>query len=238
MYLLWFCRRQAAERAVLNLVVNRGVQGMPRHLVAYVHWSIIGRWKRLVLKYVGEGKPKFVHGSDDDRQFNWYAKNGAVLWIVDSCRSCPPTLIAKLKNVRRIDEDRECTVPAGLLSELKPLGKGKKISICSTRGTWQSILWSYQGIRQSRAVIAVASDHYGCRSSGREKKPDKAGMESKSRRNRIIQFTGEAEQIHHNDEGTISCSDLGSVSLLLSERPSDALSTFWDWFKWIRKFTL
>jgi hypothetical protein len=321
------------------------------HLVAYVQGSIISRWKRLVLKYACEGKPTFVYGSNDDRQFNRFARDGAVLWIVASHRDYPPTLVAKLNNVERIDEGRESTIPPGLLSELKPLGHGKKyrFKVRGARGSrfyghndaipvlnelallgndgriakeakeeWNPrkhgnmlqrphrvydasplatfsdklqrqtvfISWKHcdvkgrkhdnlrrrsyvkefarelnkaeiavwldefalpnyrpktaddnllelllsQGLKQSRVVIAVASNQYGCRSPGSIKNWTKQEWQSKSKRNRVVLFS-DAKQANYDYEGNSSCIDLHSASLRLSGRPSDASSEFSDWFE-------
>ena len=325
---------------------------MSIHLVAYVRWSIISRWKRLVLKYACDGKPTFVYGSNDDRQFDNFARDGAVLWIVASHRDYPPTLVAQLKNVERIEESRNSTIPPGLLSELKPLGHCKKyrFEVQGAQGSrffghndampvlnelallgndgriakeaeekWNPrkhgnmlqrphrvddasplktfadklqrqtvfISWKHcdvkgrkyenlrkkdyvkeftrelnknevavwlddfalpnyrpktaddnlmklllrQGLKQSRVVIAVASDQYGCRSSDSTKNWTKQEWQSKSKRNRVVLFTSDAQQDNHYCEGSSPSVNLDSASLRLSGKPSDAASDFLDWFE-------
>lgn len=325
---------------------------MSQHLIAYVRWSIISRWKRLVLKYACEGKPSFVYGSNDDRQFDSFARDGAVLWIVASHRDYPPTLVAKLNNVERIDESRKSTIPPGLLSELKPIGHGKKyrFKVLGGKGSrfyghndampvlnelallgndgkivkkveeeWNPrkhgnmlqrphridnvsllttfaeklqqqtvfISWKHsdvkgrkqenlrkryyvkeftkelnkgevavwldefalpnyrpntaddnlmelllrQGLKQSRVVIAVASDRYGCKSSGSNINWTKKEWKSKSKRNRIALFTSDAQQANHDCEDNSPSVNLDSANLCLSGMPSSAASDFLYWFK-------
>ena len=88
----------------------------------------------------------FVYGSNDERQFDSFAKDGAVLWIVASHRDYPPTLVAQLKNVERIDEIRKSTIPPGLMSELKPLGRDKKYRF-KVRGAQGSRFYGHNDAR-------------------------------------------------------------------------------------------
>lgn len=118
---------------------------MSTHLIAYVQWSIISRWKRLVLKYACDGKPTFVYGSKDDRQFDRFARDGAVLWIMASHREYPPTLVAKLEKVERIDESQKSTIPPGILSELKPIGQGEEYQF-KVRGTQGSRFYGHNDV--------------------------------------------------------------------------------------------
>ena len=99
---------------------------MSVHIVVYVRWQIISRWKRLVLKYACNGLPVFAYGSNDNRQFAKYAKNGATLWVIASHRLFPPTLVAQLENIERVEKGNASKIPPGLWSELKPIGIGKK----------------------------------------------------------------------------------------------------------------
>ena len=92
---------------------------MSTHLLAYVQVDILSRWKRLSLKYARDGVPIFAYGSDDDRQFAEYAKDGTVLWIFASHRHHPPSLTARLTAVQRIDTQHPRGVPTGFLRELK-----------------------------------------------------------------------------------------------------------------------
>ena len=325
---------------------------MNTHLVAYVRWSIISRWKRLVLKYICEGKPTFVYGSNDDRQFDSFARDGATLWIVASHPDYPPTLVAKLSGVARIDESRKSTIPPRLLSELKPLGQGKEyrfkvlgdqesqfyghndampvLSELALLGKDGSVLkeageawiprkhgnmlqrphridnasplttyadklqrqtvfisWKHcdikgrkhenlrkrnyvrefiselnkeeiavwldefalpnyrpktvddnlmkllleQGLVQSRVVIAVASDQYGCRSADSTANWTKQEWQSKLKRYRVALFTSDARQTRKDCEGNGPPADLDSAELSLNGMPSDAATKFLDWFK-------
>lgn len=338
--------------ANLEVISECGVYGMSTNLVANVKWPIISRWKRLVLKYACDGKPTFVYGSNDDRQFNSFARDGAALWIVSSHRDYPPTLVAQLKNIERIDESRESTIPPGLLSDLKPLGHGKmyRFKVRGAQGSrfyghndatpvlnelallgkdgktvkeaeekWSPrkhgkilqrphrvdhafplkifadkfqrqtvfISWKHcdvkgrkyenlrkrnyvkefarelnknevavwiddfalpnyrpktaddnlmelllrQGLKQSRVVIAVASDQYGCRSLDSTKNWTKQEWQSKFRRNRVALFTNDAQLANHDCGGDSRSVNLDSASLHLSGKPSDAASLFLDWFK-------
>lgn len=70
---------------------------MRRHVVAYVQTSKLTDWKRLALHHSRRaGHPVFVYRSDDDRVFARYAKAGAVLWVIESHPSRPPSLAARL----------------------------------------------------------------------------------------------------------------------------------------------
>jgi len=325
---------------------------MSTHLLAYVQWSIISRWKRLVLKYACDGEPIFVYGSNDDRQFDRFARDGAVLWIVASHRDYPPTLVAQLKSIERIDESRQSTIPPGLLSDLKPLGHGKRYRF-TVRGAQGSrfyghndvlpvlneltllgndgktvkdadeewiprkhgnmlqrphriedasllnifagklkrqtvfISWKHcdvkgrkhenlrkrnyvkefarelnkdevavwldefalpnyrprtaddnlmklllrQGLKQSRVVIAVASDQYGCMTAGSTTNWTKQEWQSKLKRFRAALFTSDAQQAKQDSEGNGTAVNLESAELTLSGKPSSAASKFLDWFK-------
>ena len=325
---------------------------MKNHIIAYVRWEIISRWKRLMLKYSCDGKSTLVYGSNDDRQFDHFAKEGAVLWIFASHHDYPPTLIAQLKNVERIDEIRNSTLPPGLLSELKPLGRDKKyrFKVQGSQGScfyghndatlvlkelallgkdgriikeadvsWNPrkhgnmlqrphriysptpiqtfadklqkhtvfISWKHcdvkgkkhenlkkrnyvkeflkelnknefavwvdelalpnyqprtaddnlmnlllrQGIKQSRVVIAVASDQYGCISLDSTINWTKQEWQSKSKQNRVALFTSDVQQANYNCKGNGQEVDLSSASLRLNGEPSDAVCDFLDWFK-------
>jgi len=324
---------------------------MKNHLVAYVQWPIISRWKRLVLKYACGDQPTFVYGSNDKRQFDRFARDGAVLWIMASHRNYPPTLVAQLKNVERIDGGREFTIPPGLLSELKPLGRDKKFQFivqgskgscfyghndativlkelallgndgkilkeaeeewnprkhgnllqrpyrlyhsypiknfadklqrhtvfiswkhCNVKGRKHENLrkrkyvmefarelnkntiavwideWALpnyeprtaddnlmqlllrQGLKQSRVVIAVASDQYGCISMDSTRNWTNLEWQSKSKQKRVALFTGEAQHTSHNYKSNSPTVDLDSAILHLSGKPSDAAIDFLDWF--------
>ena len=98
---------------------------MATHILAYVQTGIISRWKRLTLKHARDRQPVFVYGSDDDRQFAAYARNGAVLCIVASHRRHPPALVARLAGVQRIDEYHARGVPRVLLRDLKHPGRDR-----------------------------------------------------------------------------------------------------------------
>lgn len=325
---------------------------MSSHLIAYVQWSIISRWKRLILKYACDGKPTFVYGSNDDRQFDRFARDSAILWIVASHRDYPPTLVAQLKNVERIDESQQSTTPPGLLSDLKPPGQGKRyrfkvrgaqgsrfyghndvlpalnglallgndgktvkeageewiprmhgnmlqrphrVDDASTLETFADklkrqtvfISWKHcdvkgrkhdnlrkrnyvkefarelnkedvavwldefalpnyrpktaddnlmklllrQGLKQSRVVIGVASDHYGCRSADSTTNWTKQEWQSKLKRYRVALFTIDEQQANQDCEGNGPPVNLDSAELRLSGTPSDATSKFLNWFK-------
>ena len=88
-----------------------------------------------------------------------------------------------------------------------------------------------QGLKQSRVVIAVASDQYGCRSLDSTKNWTKQEWQSKSKRNRVALFTIDEQQANHDCERNGPSVNLDSASLRLSGKPSDAASDFLDWFK-------
>ena len=67
------------------------------HLIAYVRTSKVTDWKRLALLYEEDGKPAFVYRSDDDLTFAEHARNGAVLWIIESHEDGPPSIVARLQ---------------------------------------------------------------------------------------------------------------------------------------------
>lgn len=72
------------------------------HLVAYVRTSKVTDWKRLALLYERDGTPAFVYRSDDDVTFAEHAKEGAVLWIIESHKDAPPSLVARLQVVGQL----------------------------------------------------------------------------------------------------------------------------------------
>lgn len=293
-----------------------------------------------------------MYGSNDDRQFDSFARDGAILWIVASHRDYPPTLVAKLNTVERIDESRKSTIPPGFLWELKPLGKGKKyrFKVLGAQGSqfyghndvmpvlnefvllgndgkivkeegelWNPrkhgnmlqrphridnacplttfadnllrqtvfISWKHrdikgrkhenlrkrnyvkefvrelnkaevavwldefalpnyrpktaddhlmkllleQGLEQSRVVIAVASDQYGCRSADSTTNWTKQEWQSKLKQYRLALFTSDAQQTKKDGEDNGPPVNLDSAELSLSGKPSDAAVKFLDWFK-------
>jgi hypothetical protein len=331
--------------------MNQGYEPQDTHILAYVQWSIISRWKRLVLKYAEDNEPIFLYGSNDDRQFEKYAKEGANLWIMASHKDYPPTLVAKLKRVKRIDHIRD-TIPQELLREFKPLGKGKKykyivkgmkgsrfyghnnalpvlhkLALLGDNGKlnkkeedrWipkkhgimlirphriQNItpLWDYakklqkqtvfiswkhgdvkgrkhenlrirnfvrefirelnkekyavwidelalpnykpkteddvlmelllrQGLTQSQVLLAVASNHYGCKSPESAKNWTKQEWNSKSNANRAILFAENSNNDKHkcDDTHTLVISDINGK--VLSGKPYDAARDFARWIK-------
>ncbi len=107
---------------------------MVNHLLANVRWSVIGQWKRLLLKHTHRGSQVFVYGSNDDQQFKQSARDGAQLWIVSTPPGFPPTLVARLTDVQRIDASHDAGVCDDLLADLKEPGKGGSEYLFKVKG--------------------------------------------------------------------------------------------------------
>ena len=58
----------------------------------------------MLMKYACGGEPVFVYGSNDDRQFKDHAKDGAVLWVLTTKPGYPPTLVARLNGIERVED--------------------------------------------------------------------------------------------------------------------------------------
>jgi hypothetical protein len=62
--------------------------------------------------------------------------------------------VAKLKNVQRIDKGRKCTIPAGLLSELKPIGHGEEYQF-KVRGRQGSRFYGHNDVKPVLNELAL-----------------------------------------------------------------------------------
>ena len=93
---------------------------MPSDLIAYVQSAKLTDWKRIAMKFAWDDRPCFIYGSDDDRQFEEYAKGGATLWVIESHPDAPPSLVARITGISKATADRQWRFArAWLLSELE-----------------------------------------------------------------------------------------------------------------------
>ena len=72
------------------------------HIITYVKTSKVTDWKRLALRFGKDREPAIIYRSDDDRTFATYAKKGAVLWIIESHGSAPPSLVARFQVIGQL----------------------------------------------------------------------------------------------------------------------------------------
>lgn len=87
------------------------------HVVAYVSRSKVTDWKRLMSPRAGKTFP-FVYGSNDEKVFASMVKKGAVLWIIGATpENRPPSLVARLNVIGRLDPPGEETfgIPEGVV---------------------------------------------------------------------------------------------------------------------------
>ena len=80
------------------------------HILAYVKTSKVTDWKRISLHYGNDKGPAFIYRSDDDLTFAEYAREDAVLWIIESHASAPPSLVARLQIVGQLHAKLEINV--------------------------------------------------------------------------------------------------------------------------------
>ena len=79
------------------------------HVVAYVSRSKITDWKRLMSPRTGKAFP-FIYGSNDENVFAPMVKEGSVLWVIGaSPDERPPSLVARMNVIGRLDPPREET---------------------------------------------------------------------------------------------------------------------------------
>jgi hypothetical protein len=134
---------------------------MTNHLIAYVSWPIIGQWKRLLLKHAGGGIPWFVYGSNDDRQFERFAKDGAVLWLLASHRDLPPTLVARLAPVERLGREPHPEVPQDLVDELKPADDPAANYEFKVKGGRRSRFYGHNDASRALTELALVGNRDG-----------------------------------------------------------------------------
>lgn len=128
---------------------NRTVDGRP-HVVAYVSRSKITDWKRLMNPRTGKAFP-FVYGSNDENVFAATVKEGSVLWVIGATPDDrPPSLIARLNVIGRLDAPGEPTfgVPGGVVRTFR-----KKFKYIAVGDSSESRFYGYNNA--SRALLGV-----------------------------------------------------------------------------------
>jgi hypothetical protein len=72
------------------------MSGHTNHIVAYVRQQYVSTWKHITFNYDPGGQPAYFYGSNDCSHFT-RLKPGDVLWVIQSHKEDPPSLVARLK---------------------------------------------------------------------------------------------------------------------------------------------
>ena len=127
------------------------------HLIAYVRTSKVTDWKRIALLYGDAQGPAFVYRSDNAETFGRYAKDGTVLWVIESHKDAPPSLVARLEIVGQvharleidvIEESGRADVPDGMLRAFE---YGRKLRWYAVGDRGHSRFFGYNDV--SRALL-------------------------------------------------------------------------------------